>query len=72
MAVALDFEPDPNGHIALTKDGDFYEAVLEDDGFQIAKFRHWEKDELVRMILMDDWISLVSHAVWLGREIERI
>ena len=72
MSVALDFVPDPNGHIALSKDGDVYVAVLEDDGFQIASFRNRDKDELARMILADDWISLASHAVWLGREIERI
>ena len=66
------FTPDPNGYISLTRDGKGFQAILEHQGFVIASYTAKNKKELMKKILIDGAISLPSHAVWLGRELERL
>lgn len=64
---------DPNGHFALSIDEQRGSIIAEHiyEGILIARYEGKHAEEIEAQISADMAVSLVSHAMWLGRELAR-
>jgi hypothetical protein len=62
---------DPNGYFVVTVDDEAGEIVAEHryDGLLVKEYRSDRAAKIEREIIADMAVSLVSHAIWLGREL---
>lgn len=69
----LELPLDPNGEFTVTVDREAGEIVVEHSfkGMSLGQYRGKSAEELERRIVRDCSISLVSHALYIGREIAR-
>jgi thymidylate synthase len=62
---------DPNGYFLVTVDQENAEIVAEHryEGLLVKQYRGGRAAKIEREVIGDMAVSLVSHAIWLGREL---
>jgi thymidylate synthase len=68
---ARSLREDPNGYFVVTVDGEAGEIVAEHryGGLLVKQYRSDRASKIERQVIGDMAVSLVSHALWLGREL---
>ncbi|GAB1690726.1 thymidylate synthase [Krasilnikovia sp. M28-CT-15] len=62
---------DPNGYFVIKADEDSIVAEHRYDGLLLKQYRAKRAAIIERQIISDHAVSLVSHAIWVGRQLER-
>lgn len=63
---------DPQGEFTFTRDGEYIVAQHSHNGIMLKEYRAKTAERMGNLLLMDNCISDIGHAIYIGRQLERV